>query len=132
MSGSLLAESPERILRFPDDTRAYASLEPLKEAELEPFYVALRAPAKRMGHFSLLVNQLDEPPIWFTNVALKSGKLFGVKGALARLLPGYKLPNTHGTELHELDPSNILDWMYVRNFRLVGGRTIAREVANAS
>ncbi len=123
------AEHPDARIRFPKDTARYASLVPLDRASLEPFFSALRSPEKRMKHFSLMVRQPDGPPVWFTRVSIREGKVYGCKGVTTEHVINYNLPEPPAAVEERLDVSNVIDWMYIHNYRLVGGKTIAEELA---
>jgi len=89
---------------------------------LPAFWKALDSPQSGESNFALKVKVEDEKGaehIWLTNIERKDGEVYGTldnePGALTSVKLGDRL---------KIEEKNISDWLYLRNGKMVGNRTI--------
>lgn len=86
-----------------------------------PFFLeCFKSPRKTMEHFSALVHPVNESsPVWLTMLQHEGDRIFG--------MVAHGSPELLEQQI-EIHPQEVLDWLFVHNFRLIGAYSFRHKV----
>lgn len=120
--GSLLGRSKDDVIMVADDDPKMLAAIDKARSTADTFIAALNAPMPSQAEFAVKLGVKDGEKVehmWLSPVRFEGGKFHGVINNDAELVRTVKLGDTVTAE-----KSEISDWMYVQDGRLVGGYTI--------
>jgi uncharacterized protein YegJ (DUF2314 family) len=83
------------------------------------FIAALKKPKPGQKEFAFKMTLGGKEGVWLNNVAVKNGMIAGKMTQDSRTSPSIKRGSTQ-----QVKPTQISDWMFIENGKLVGGYTI--------
>ncbi|MGV3721508.1 MAG: YegJ family protein [Actinomycetota bacterium] len=120
--GSLLGRANDGVVMVADDDPKMLAAIDKARATADTFIAALNAPKPTQSEFAVKLGVKDGEKVehmWLSPVRFEGGRFHGVINNDAELVRTVKLGDTVTAE-----KSEISDWMYVQDGKLVGGYTI--------